>query len=393
MTDKSAKIDTRLVHAGRSPEDYQGAVNPPAFRTSTVVAPTVRELNARGGKRFDHVMTYGRHGTPTTFALEDAVAEIEGGSHCISVGSGLAAITATLTALLSAGDHLLMVDSVYGPTRTFCDQVLARLGVATTYYDPAADGAALAALMRPETKVVFAESPGSHTFEIQDIPALAEAAHAGGAVLVMDNTWGLLSFQPFTKGVDVSVQAATKYIVGHSDAMLGTITCADRDLFLRIRTSVALFGYAAGSEEAWLGLRGLRTLGVRLRQQFDSGLRVAAWLKSRPEVARVLHPALPDHPGHALWKRDFTGGCGLFGIELKPVPEAAVEAMLDGYDLFALGYSWGGFESLVVPTHVQRTAAGWPFNGPLVRYHVGLEDPADLIADLDRGFDRLRTCP
>lgn len=391
MTDKSAKIDTRLVHAGRTPEDYQGAVNPPAFRTSTVVAPTVRDLNARGGKRFDHVMTYGRHGTPTTFALEDAVAEIEGGSHCISVGSGLAAITATLTALLAAGDHLLMVDSVYGPTRAFCDQVLSRMGIETTYYDPAADGAALAALMRPTTKVVFAESPGSHTFEVQDIPALAEAAHAGGAVLVMDNTWGLLSFQPFTKGVDVSLQAATKYIVGHSDAMLGTITCADKELFLRIRTSVALFGYAAGSEEAWLGLRGLRTLGVRLRQQFDSGLRVAAWLKSRPEVARVLHPALADHPGHGLWKRDFNGGCGLFGIELKPVSEAAVNAMLDGYDLFALGYSWGGFESLVVPTHVNRTATKWPFQGPLVRYHVGLEDPADLIADLERGFDRLRT--
>lgn len=390
MSDRPAKIDTRIVHAGRAPEEHMGTVNPPAWRASTVIAPTVRELNERGKKRFDHIMTYGRHGTPTTFALEDAVAEIEGGTHCVSVGSGLAAVTATLTALLSAGDHLLMVDSVYGPTRAFCDQVLSRLDVTTTYYDPAA-GAGVAALMRPETKVVFTESPGSHTFEIQDIPAIAEAAHAGGAVVVMDNTWGILSFQPFTKGVDVSVQAATKYIVGHSDAMLGTITCADADLFARIRTSVALFGYAAGSEEAWLGLRGLRTLGVRLRQQFDAGLRVAAWLKTRPEVARVLHPALADHPGHALWQRDFNGGCGLFGVELKPVADAAVEAMLDGYDLFALGYSWGGFESLVVPTHVSRTATDWPFKGPLVRYHVGLEDPADLIADLERGFDRLRT--
>lgn len=390
MTHRDAKIDTRIVHAGRSPEDHHGTVNPPAWRASTVIAPTVRELNERGKKRFDHVVTYGRHGTPTTFALEEAVAEIEGGRYCVSVGSGLAAITATLTALLSAGDHLLMVDTVYGPTRAFCDGVLARMGVQTTYYDPGA-GADIAALMRPETKVVFTESPGSHTFELQDIPAIAEAAHAGGAVVIMDNTWGILSFQPFTKGVDVSVQAATKYIVGHSDAMLGTITCADKDLFLRIRTSVALFGYAAGSEEAWLGLRGLRTLGVRLRQQFEAGVRVAAWLQSRPEVAQVLHPALASHPGHALWKRDFNGGCGLFGVELKPVSTAAVEAMLDGYDLFALGYSWGGFESLVVPTHVSRTATPWPFQGPLVRYHVGLEDPADLISDLERGFDRLRS--
>lgn len=388
MSIRDAKIDTRIIHAGRAPEDHHGTVNPPAYRASTVIAPTVRELNERGKKRFDHVVTYGRHGTPTTFALEDAVAEIEGGSHCVSVGSGLAAITATLTALLSAGDHLLMVDSVYGPTRAFCDHTLARMGITTTYYDPAA-GAAIAGLMRPETKVVFTESPGSHTFEVQDIPTIAKVAHAGGAVVVMDNTWGILTFQPFTKGVDVSVQAATKYIVGHSDAMLGTITCADKDLFLRIRTSVALFGFAAGSEEAWLGLRGLRTLPIRLRQHFDAALRIAEWLQGRPEVAAVLHPALPDHPGHALWARDFTGGCGLFGVALNPVAEAAVEAMLDGYDLFALGYSWGGFESLVVPTHVTRTATTWPYRGPLVRYHIGLEDPSDLIADLERGFDRL----
>lgn len=383
------KKPTRIVHAGRDPKRFDGAVNPPVYRMSTVLSQSLAEQKARGARRFDDV-AYGRYGTPTTMALEEAVAEIEGGSRCIAVGSGLAAITGTLTALLSAGDHLLMVDTVYFPTRNFCDHVLRRMGVETTYYDPLI-GAGIAELIRDNTRVVFTEAPGSLTFEMQDIPAIAEAAHAGGALVAMDNTWGLLSFQPFEKGVDVSVQAATKYIVGHSDAMLGTITVKDPELFTRIKTSCALYGYAPGSEEAWLGLRGLRTLVPRLRQQFEAGLEVARWLQARPEVARVLHPALPEDPGHALWQRDFSGGCGLFGVELNPVSDAAVEAMVDGYALFGLGFSWGGFESLViVSTHaVTRTVSTWAPKGPTLRYHVGLEDVSDLIDDLERGFARL----
>lgn len=382
---------TQITHAGSHPERYGGAVNPPVFRCSTVVAPTVAELKARNAQRFE-VMSYGRHGTPTTQALQEAVAAVEGGSHCVAVGSGLAAITGTLLALLKSGDHLLMVDSVYHPTRSFCDSFLAGIGIETSYYDPRASETDLAALMRPKTRVVFAESPGSLTFEVQDIPALARAAHAGGALLVMDNTWGLLSFQPFTKGVDVSIQAATKYIVGHSDAMLGTITTNDAALHHKIRNGLALLGTSAGSEEAWLGLRGLRTLAVRLKQQFEAGVEIARWLQARPEVARVYHPALPDDPGHALWQRDFTGGCGLFGVELaEGIAEDAVHAMLDGYSLFAMGYSWGGFESLVIPTSgsILRTATPWDAKGPTLRYHIGLEDPADLIDDLTEGFQRL----
>lgn len=384
------KKDTRIVHAGRHPEEHHGVVNPPVYRASTVLAPTVQALRERGRHRFDTVY-YGRYGTPTTFALEEAVAEIEGGTRAVAVGSGLAAITGTLTALLETGDHILMVDSVYFPTRNFCDNVLARLGIETTYYDPRVGGD-IAELIRPNTKVVFVESPGSQTFDVQDVPAIADAAHAKGAVVVMDNTWGVMHFQPFAKGVDVSLQAATKYIVGHSDAMLGVITAKDEDLFRRIRTSVALYGYCAGSEEVYMGLRGLRTLSVRLQRHFEAGVRIARWLQDRPEVARVMHPALPDDPGHALWKRDFTGGCGLFGVELKPVPDTAVEAMLDGYALFAMGYSWGGYESLVVPTtgSIKRTATAWSPGGPTLRYHIGLEDPDDLIADLEQGFERLR---
>jgi cystathionine beta-lyase len=385
----TTKKDTVIVHAGRHPEDNHGAVNPPVYRVSTVLSDSMAELKRRNADKFQG-MTYGRYGTPTTAALEEAVAAVEGGGQCIAVGSGLAAITATLTALLRSGDHLLMTDSAYFPTRNFCDTVLSGLGIETTYYDPRIGGG-IRALMRPTTRLVFTEAPGSLTFEMQDIPAIAEAAHGHGALVAMDNTWGLLTFQPFTKGVDVSIQAATKYIVGHSDAMLGTITTQDEALWRRIKTSCALFGYAAGSEETYLGLRGLRTLAVRLRHHFEAGLKVARWLEARPEVRRVLHPALPGDPGHDLWSRDFHGGCGLFGVELIPTSEAAVTHMLDGYRLFKLGYSWGGFESLVIPTtgSIQRTAVPWTAAGPTLRYHVGLEDPDDLIQDLDDGLSRL----
>jgi cystathionine beta-lyase len=295
-------------------------------------------------------------------------------------------------ALLKAGDHLLMVDSVYWPTRSLCDTLLRDMGVRTTYYDPQI-GAGIADLIEPQTRVVFTESPGSLTFEMQDIPAITTAAHTAGALVVLDNTWASpLLFRPFDHGVDLSVQAATKYIVGHSDAMLGTITMTDRALFERVKAVAGQIGHAVGADEAYLGLRGLRTLGARLRQHEASALEVARWLQGRPEVARVLHPALPEDPGHALWKRDFSGASGLFGVLLKPGPTPeAMAAMLDGMRLFRMGFSWGGYESLILDTttSITRTASRWTHDGPSLRLHIGLEDPADLIADLEAGFGRM----
>ncbi len=384
------KKNTRLVHAGRHPEQQFGAVNPPVYRASTILHPSVEAMERSGRTPFEGVR-YGRYGTPTTFAFEEAMAEVEGGGKCIATSSGLAAITGALMAVLRAGDHLLMVDSAYFPTRKFCDAVLAGLGIETTYYDPTI-GAGIAAMIRPETRVVFTESPGSLTFEVQDIPAIAEAAHAAGAVVMMDNTWGVLTFQPFAHGVDISVQACTKYVVGHSDAMLGAITCRDPDLWLKVKTSVAAFGHSPGTEELFLGLRGIRTLPVRLRQHADAAMALARWLEARPEVDRVLYPPLESDPGHALWKRDFTGASGLFGVVLKPASKAQLDRMLDGYAHFKLGFSWGGFESLVIPTTghaVIRTASDWAPPGPSLRFHAGLEDVEDLIADLESGFERL----
>ncbi|MBI5164932.1 MAG: cystathionine beta-lyase [Magnetospirillum sp.] len=385
------KKDSRLVHAGRASDRYHGAVNVPVYHASTILHPSVAAMEEGGKTPFDGVR-YGRFGTPTTFAFEDAIAAVEGGGKAIAVPSGLAAITASLMALLKSGDHLLMVDSAYFPTRKFCDSVLAGLGIATTYYDPAI-GAGIAALMRPETKVVFVESPGSLTFEMQDIPAIAAAAHRGGARVVLDNTWGVLNFQPFAHGVDVSLQACTKYVVGHADAMLGAITCCDAALWLEVKASVAAFGHSVGAEELFLGLRGLRTLAVRLRHHAATALTLAQWLEQRPEVGRVLYPPLPADPGHALWRRDFSGACGLFGVVLaRPYAKAAVDAMLDGYRHFNLGFSWGGYESLVIPTgghSIVRTATAWDPPGPSLRFHAGLEDVDDLLADLDDGFRRL----
>jgi len=384
------KKSTRILHAGRKPEQFHGAVNPPVYHASTILHSSVAAMEKSGKTPFEGVR-YGRFGTPTTFALEEAVAELEGGHRTVATSSGLAAITGALLAFLKAGDHLLMVDTAYFPTRKFCDTVLSGLGIETTYYDPLA-GAGIKALMKPNTRVVFTESPGSLTFEVQDIPAMAEAAHAGGAIVMMDNTWGVLHFQPFTKGVDISIQAATKYIVGHADAMLGTITAATPELWLTVKTSLATFGASPGTEEMYLGLRGLRTLPVRLRQHAETAMRLTTWLETRPEVDRVLYPPLPSDPGHELWKRDFTGGCGLFGVILKPAAKAAVDAMLDGYSHFKLGFSWGGFESLVIPTSghsIIRTATAWAPAGPSLRFHAGLEDADDLLEDLERGFERL----
>lgn len=382
------KKESRILHAGRHPDRFNGAVNPPVWHASTILHPSVAAMEASGKTPFDGVR-YGRFGTPTTFAFEEAMAEVEGGGRSVATSSGLAAITGALTAFLKAGDHLLMVDTVYFPTRKFCDEVLARFGVATTYYDPrrGVDG-----LMRPQTRVVFAESPGSLTFEMQDIPALAAAAHAGGALLMLDNTWGVMNFQPFAHGVDVSIQACTKYVVGHADAMLGAVTLRE-ELWLPAKSSIATFGHSPGADELYLGLRGLRTLAVRLRRHADTALRLTRWLEGRPEVARVLYPPLPSDPGHAVWARDFGGACGLFGVVLHPAAKERVDAMLDGYRHFKLGFSWGGFESLVIPTSghaIVRTASPWAPEGPSLRFHAGLEDAEDLIADLEEGFARLR---
>ncbi len=384
------KEDTVITTAGRDPEANFGIVNPPVYHASTITHPTVAAMREARERRFEpRVYTYGRHGTPTHSALEEAVAAVEGGERAVCLGSGLAAINAAILAFVETGDHILMADNVYSPARRFCDSFLGRFGVETTYFDPAVGGG-VAGLIRDRTRIVYVESPGSLTFEMTDIPAVAAAAHEAGAVVIMDNTWaaGVL-FKPFEHGVDVSVQAATKYIVGHSDVMMGTIATSEA-LWPKIRQSAADLGANCGPDDVYLALRGLRTLGVRLRQHHENGLVLARWLQSRPEVSRVLHPALPEDPGHALWKRDFTGACGLFGVVLNPAPQAAVEAMLDGMTLFSMGASWGGFESLILPTNPAaiRTATSWE-EGPSLRIHAGLEDTGDLIADLESGLERL----
>jgi cystathionine beta-lyase len=388
---KKLKPDTLLVSAGRDPGANHGVVNPPVYHASTIVFPTVAELHASQKQRDPKKTRYGRHGTPTTFALEEAVAALEGGAQTITLGSGVAAITATLAAFVKSGDHLLVVDSVYGPTRRFCETVLKRFGVSTTYYDPRI-GAGIARLIQPNTRLIFLEAPGSLTFEMQDVPAIAAAARQAKVVTAMDNTWATpLFFRPLAHGVDISILSATKYIAGHSDLMMGLITTT-ADTYLPVRRAVEDFGGSAAPDDCYLALRGLRTLSVRLERHQQNGLKLARWLQARPEVARVLHPGLADDPGHALWRRDFTGASGLFGLELKPVPETAVEAMLDGLELFGMGYSWGGFESLILPTDPRpyRSAVPWTAAGPLIRIHAGLEDPEDLTADLDAGFARLR---
>jgi cysteine-S-conjugate beta-lyase len=383
-------IDTLLTHLGCDPEANHGVVNPPVYHASTITFSTLADMEAARPKRFQGTTSYGRYGTPTHFALETAVAAIEGGYRGVLVPSGLAAVTTALLGVVGPGDHLLMVDTVYGPTRGFCDGMLKRLGVETTYYDPSL-GAGVAELMRPNTKAVYVESPGSLTFEVQDIPAIAAAAHQAGAVVLMDNTWGTpLYFKAFAHGVDVSIHAGTKYIVGHSDAMLGVINTTE-PLFLKVRETAADLGMVVGPDDVYLALRGLRTLSVRLERHQRSALTIAAWLQTHPAVAQVLYPALPGAPTHDLWRRDFTGASGLFGVVLKPAPVAAVRAMIDGMGLFRIGASWGGFESLILPADPKkiRTATVWEAAGPTIRLHVGLEDPADLIADLQHGFDRL----
>jgi cystathionine beta-lyase len=376
------KPATRIATAARRYAEH-GAVNPAVYRASTITFPDTETLHTR-----NQDYTYGRKGTPTSRAFETAVAELEGGHDCKAAPSGLAAITSALLSYLKAGDHLLMVDTVYWPARHLCDSLLKGLGIETTYYDPLI-GSGIKALMRPNTRVVYCESPGSQTMEVQDVPAIAAAAHAGGAIVILDNTWGAGHyFKAFAMGCDVSIQAATKYIVGHSDAMLGTVTC-NATTWGQFKEAYETMGLFAGPDDMYLALRGMRTLDVRLERHMRSAIAVAEWLRGRPEVETVLHPALTNAPGHSLWKRDFTGACGLFSLVLKPVSEKAVAAMLDGLELFSMGYSWGGFESLVVPFKPHRTATPWTGQGPCLRLHIGLEHPDDLMADLKGGFERL----
>jgi cystathionine beta-lyase len=387
--DNRRRHETRIVHAGSHPEKFQGAMNPPVYRASTIVFPTVDAMREAGRNRFDTTY-YGRHGTPTSFALEEAMADLEDGFRSVAVCSGLAAITVALMAFVKSGDHVLMADTVYDPSRRVA-QFLDGCGVETTFYDPVI-GAGIATLMKPNTKVVFTESPGSLTFEVQDIPAIADVAHAHGAKVLLDNTWAAgLFFKPFQHGVDVSIQAATKYIAGHADVMIGLVTAKTEDDWRAVKTQSAIMGYCAGPDECYLTLRGLKTLDVRMARHQETGLLLANWLAARPEIATVLHPALPSCPGHEIWKRDFAGSSGLFSIVLKDVPMARVEAMLDGMAIFAMGFSWGGFESLMIPVNPTsiRTATKWQASGPLLRLHAGQEDPDDLIADLESGFTRL----
>ncbi len=384
---------TTLSHAGRKSKREHGFVNPPLLRGSTVLVPTVAERQALQARKGEQVLTYGTGGSTTHWALEEMMAAVEGGTRCYVVSTGLAAVTTPLLAWLKTGDHCLMPDHVYGPARNFAGSILKKFGVETTFYDPGIDERGLAALMRPNTTVVYTESPGSHTFEVQDIPAIARAAHAGGAKVLMDNTWGLHHFQPFKHGVDVSIQAATKYAAGHSDVLIGTITVNNQDDWLTLHAAARELGQYASPDDCWLTLRGMRTMAVRLKAQMESAIEVGQWLRQQPEVAQVLFPALPGAPGHEIWKRDFTGACSLFGVEFQPgfAPEAT-HRFVEALDLFGIGASWGGFESLAVPTtgFVTRTAGTGHFAGPLVRVHIGLEDTADLIADLRQGLDVMR---
>ena len=364
--------------------EHFGSVNTPVYRTSTILYPDIQSL-----KTESQPYKYGRRGTPTSRSFESAIEALEGGARCVALPSGLNAIATAILAICNAGDHVLMVDTCYGPTRIFCDKALKRFGIETTYYDPLI-GDGIAALFRPNTRAVYCESPGSLTFEIQDVPALARAAHARDISVLMDNTWATpVFFRPLDHGVDLSIMSGTKYIGGHADVMVGTIT-ANESHKKRLEDFYGDTGLFLGGDDTYLALRGVRTLAIRLKRHEESALKLARWLQHRDEVERVLHPALQGDPGHAIWRRDFQGSSGLFGVELKPVGANAMSAFFDGFHHFGLGYSWGGYESLVIPSMFKRTAKEFEHQGPLIRFHAGLEDADDLIADIDEAFARMK---
>ena len=385
MSKDKQKPETIAVSAGRMSREHFGVVNTPVYRASTILYPDLAAQKAK-----DVPYTYARRGTPSSRSFEDAVNALEGGARTVVVPSGLNAIATAMLSVCGAGDHLLVVDSCYAPTRTFCDKTLKRFGIGVTYYDPLI-GAAIERLFRPNTRAVFCESPGSLTFEVQDIPAIAAVAHARGAAVLLDNTWATpIYFDALAHGADLSIQAATKYIGGHADVMIGYVTANSSHVERLVDTHGNMGLYASG-DDCYLALRGVRTLPTRLKRHQSNAMALTKWLSDRSEVARILYPALESDPGHAIWKRDFSGATGLFGVVLKPVSEKAVAALVDGLDHFGIGFSWGGFESLIVPAAITRTARPFHAEGPVLRIHAGLEDPDDLIEDLAKGFERLRS--
>ncbi|MDF7775165.1 cystathionine beta-lyase [Sphingomonas sp. AOB5] len=390
MSDK--KDATRIVTAGRRDEWTQGIVNPPVWRASTILYDSVADLRESGGKDTHHRLFYGRRGTPTQWSLADALTELEPGAEAtLLYPSGVAAVSSALLAVLSPGDHLLVPDSAYDPTRNFAGGMLRRMGIATTYYDPLI-GAGIAELCTDKTKAIFMESPGSLTFEVQNLPAIIEVAKTRGIVTLLDNTWATPLLLPaIAMGIDYSILAATKYIGGHSDIMLGSVTAA-QGRYAKLRDATYQLGQTASPDDAWLGSRGLRTMAVRMKHHGEAALKIAQWLRTRPEVERVLHPALPECPGHEHFVRDFKGSAGLFSFVFKGGDEAARAAFIDGLEHFGIGYSWGGFESLAIPVDPERyrTATKWTAEGPAVRLQIGLEDADDLIADIDAGLARFR---
>ena len=385
------KKNTTIVNAGRSQKWAKNVVNPPVTRASTVVFNSVAEMKHAAKHKTDQVMFYGRRGTTTSFAFSDAMTALEGGAGCALYPSGTAAITNAVISFVSAGDHILMVDTAYEPTRDFCDKILKKLGVEVTYYDPLI-GRDIASLIQENTRIVYLESPGSITMEVQDIKGISEVAHQHGCIVMLDNTWASpINCKPFELGVDISIQAATKYVVGHSDVMLGTATATEK-YWPTLRENSYLMGQCTSPDDLYLALRGIRTLGVRMAQHEKNAITVANWLKQRPEVETILHPAFDSCPGHEHFNEQFSGSNGLFSFVLKESTTKGLEALLDGMEHFKMGYSWGGFESLIIAvSNVQglRTVTKWPYKTPLIRLHIGLEDTDDLIADLERGFARL----
>ncbi len=383
MTNKLKKPSTQLEHLGRASADHFGSVNMPTYRVSTALFPTLESFRAQSQK-----MTYGRRATPSSEALCDTIATLEGGSHCMLTPSGLSAVSCAILSSVKSGGHILISDGVYDPTRAFCDDILPQFNIRASYYDPT-DIEALAEAFAPETQAVFTESPSSLTFEMQDIPAISALAHQHGARVILDNTWATpLFFKPFDKGVDISIQAATKYLCGHADLLLGTLT-TNQSAYVDCARMHRRLGLCASGDDIYLTLRGLRTLEVRLERHQATAIKLAEFLAQRDEVAEVIHPALPSHPQHIIWQRDFLGASGLFAFRLKPVSEAQLAKMFDGFELFAMGYSWGGFESLIIPAEPKRTASKVDNTNPLVRIHAGLEDEDDLIEDLQEGLERL----